>query len=153
MQNDDLKRDVISKDALRRVGDFKKSSAKTPYTLPENMDQLSEAVHHIFMDKNLEVSKVRPFFWLLVEAYVDRFQIYPFDIVKALFYYLESNDYPSDLMRDLVTKLEECYDKQYGEPMHKSTKLVCESDNLDHEVKELRESLKYAALVDEIEEA
>lgn len=143
----------LHSDVLMQVDEIKKSSTEVPCTLPVNMDQLSEAVHHILMDKHLEVSKVRPFFWSLVEAYVDRFQIYPFDIVKALFSYLESSDYPPDLMRDLVTKLEECYDKQYGEPMHKSTKLVCEGDCLDHEVKELRESLKYAALVDELEEA
>lgn len=143
----------LHSDVLMQVDEIKKSSTEVSCTLPVNMDQLSEAVHHILMDKHLEVSKVRPFFWSLVEAYVDRFQIYPFDIVKALFSYLESSDYPPDLMRDLVTKLEECYDKQYGEPMHKSTKLVCEGDCLDHEVKELRESLKYAALVDELEEA
>jgi hypothetical protein len=148
-----LHNDVLKRDPSKKVDETKRSSAKAPYSPPENMDQLSAAVHHILMDKHLEVSKVRPFFWSMVEAYVDRFQIYPFDIVKALFSYLESSDYPPDLMRDLVTKLEECYDRQYGEPMHKSTKLVCEGDCLDHEVKELRESLKYAALVDELEEA
>lgn len=136
-----------------QVDETKQSSAKASFSPPENMDQLSVAVHHILMDEHLEVSKVRPFFWSMVEAYVDRFQIYPFDIVKALFSYLESNDYPPDLMREIVKKLEESYDGQYGEPMHKSTQLVCEGDCLDHEVKELRASLKYAALVDELEEA
>ena len=153
MQSEVLKRNVAKRDALMQADDSQKSSAAASHPLPENMDQLAEAVHHILMDKHLEVSKVRPFFWSMVEAYVDRFQVYPFDIVKALFSYLESTDYPPDLMRELVTKLEECYDKQYGEPMHKSTELVCEGESLDHEVKELRESLKYAALVDELEEA
>jgi uncharacterized protein YdhG (YjbR/CyaY superfamily) len=132
---------------------IKKPSASVTYALPGNMDQLTVAVHRIMMDSHLEVSKVRPFFWSMVEAYVDRFQIYPFDIVKALFSFLETKDYPPELMRELVTKLEESYSKQYGEPMHKSTQLVCEGNCLDREVKELRESIKYAALVDELEEA
>jgi len=143
----------LHSEVLMQVDEIKKSSARASGTPPGNMDQLSEAVRRIMMDKHLEVSKVRPFYWKMVEAYIDRFHIYPFDIVKALFFYLESNDYPPDLMRELVTKLEESYAEQYGEPMRKSTKLVCEADSLDHEVKELRESLKYAALVDELEEA
>lgn len=151
--SDVLNRDATQQDALAQSDETRKSSARVPSTTPENMDQLSAAVHHILMDEHLEISKVRPFFWSMVEAYVDRFQIYPFDIVKALFCYLESNDYPPDLMRELVTKLEESYDRQYGEPMHKSTQLVCEGECLDHEVKELRASLKYAALVNELEEA
>lgn len=116
------------------------------------MDQVSDAVRKLLMDENLEVSKVRPFFWSMVEAYVDRFHIYPFDIVKATFSYLESENYPADEMRALVKKLEECYEQQFGEPMHKSTQLVCSGDGLDDEIKELRESIKYASLVGELEE-
>ena len=55
-------------------------------------------------------------------------------------------------MRDLVKKLEECYDQEHGEPMHKSTELVCSDDGLDGEIKELRESIKYASMVGELEE-
>lgn len=139
-------------DALTRVEETKPSSALSSNTTPENMDQLTDAARRLMMDSHLEVSKVRPFFWSLVEAYVDRFNIYPFDMVKALFSYLETNDYPPDLMRELVKKLEDTYALQYGEPMHKPV-VSTEEDNFDHEVKELRESLKYAALVDELEEA
>jgi len=100
-------------------------SSTDSFVPPENIDQLLEAVHDLMMNQHLEVSKVRPFFWSMVEIYIDRFDVYPFDVVKALFYYLESADYPADEMRALVKKLEECYDHEHGEPMHKSTELVC----------------------------
>lgn len=142
----------LERDTLIKVDDTKKSSTEAKYSQPVNMDQLTQLVQHVLMDKHLEVSKVRPFFWSMVEAYVDRFQRYPFDIVRALFSYLETNDYPPDLIRELVKKLEDCYETEYGEPINKSTQLVFEHDDLDYDVKELRESLKYAALVDEFEE-
>ncbi len=138
-------------DVSIQVDDMTESSAES-FVPPENVDQLIEAVHDLLMNQHLEVSKVRPFFWSMVETYIDRFDVYPFDVVKALFYYLESSDYPADEMRALVKKLEECYDHEYGEPMHKSTKLVCSDDGLDGEIKELRESIKYASMVGELEE-
>ncbi len=132
--------------------DEKAESSAESFVPPENVDQLIEAVHDLLINKHLEVSKVRPFFWSMVETYIDRFDVYPFDVVKALFYYLESADYPPDEMRSLVKKLEECYDQEHGESMHKSTKLVCSDDGLDGEIKELRESIKYASMVGELEE-
>ena len=42
-----------------------------------DLTQVGELAIELLNDKNLEVSKVRPFFWSLVEAYVDRFQLYP----------------------------------------------------------------------------
>lgn len=42
-----------------------------------DLTQLGELVGRLLKDESLEVSKVRPFFWSLVEAYVDRFQLYP----------------------------------------------------------------------------
>lgn len=135
-----------------QVDESHESSAGCAFTPPENLDQMSDAVRRLLMDSHLEVSKVRPFFWSMVEAYVDRFHMYPFDIVKAIFSYLESEDYPADEMRALVKKLEECYEQQFGEPMHKSTQLVCSDDGLDDEIKELRESIKYASMVGELEE-
>ena len=111
--------------------------------------QLGELASHRLNDKNLKVSKVRPFFWSLVETYVDRFQQYPFDIKKALFSHLELNDYPEDKVQELVKQLESQFEKTHGRPLRKSTQLVCQSDVLDDEIKELRDSLKYAALVAE----
>jgi hypothetical protein len=142
----------MQSEVLMQVDEAQESSTKRPFVPPENIDQLSDAVRDLLMSQHLEVSKVRPFFWSMVETYIDRFHIYPFDVVKALFYYLESADYPADEMRDLVKKLEECYDQQHGEPMHKSTQLVCGDDGLEDELKDLRESIKYASLVGELEE-
>jgi hypothetical protein len=135
-----------------RVDEDSESSAGSLF-VKKDMDHLSAAVCELLVDKNLEVSKVRPFFWSMVEVYVDRFHKYPFDIVKALFLYIEAEDYSADETRALVNKLEEHYERQYGEPMHKSTKLVCSDDGLDDEIKELRESIKYASMVGELEEA
>ena len=105
------------------------------------------------MDENLEVSKVRPFFWTLVEAYVERFQVFPFDAAKALFSYLELHNYPEEQMRDLVKQLETLYEKQHGRPMRESEQQPVTEDTraqtLDDEINELRETLKYAAIVGE----
>lgn len=139
-------------DASMQVDELHKSSSRAPLTSAKNLDQLAIAARELLMDKNLEVSKVRPFFWSMVEAYLDRFNIYPFDVVKALFSYIESEDYSADELQQLVKKLEEYYAQQYGEPMHKSTQLVSSDDSLDDEIKELRESIKYASLVGELEE-
>ena len=118
---------------------------------PKDLDQLAELVIARLNDKNLEVSKVRPFFWSLVEAYVDRFQLYPFDVSKVLFSHLELNDYPKDLVEKLVEQLETEYEKVHGRQLRKSTELAERKDVLGDEIKHLRDSLKYAAMVDKIE--
>ena len=124
-----------------------------------SLDDLSKMTRKMLMDKDLEVSKVRPFFWTLVETYVDRFQVFPFDAVKALFSYLELQDYPQDEMRELVRKLEKLDKKQHGssmrepesrpgpEPLPDTGEKAVRS--LDDEISELRETLKYAAIVGE----
>ncbi len=118
-----------------------------------SLDDLSKISRSMLMDENLEVSKVRPFFWNLVEAYVERFQVFPFDAGKALFSYLELQDYPEGQMRDLVNKLEMLYEKRYGQPMRESEQQLVTEDikfpTLDDEINELRETLKYAAIVGE----
>jgi hypothetical protein len=119
---------------------------------PENLTQLGDLAIQLLNDKNLEVSKVRPFFWSLVETYVDRFQLYPFDVKKALFSYLELIDYPEDTMLELVKQLESQFEKSHGRPLRKSTQQYCQPDALDEEIKGLRDSLRYAALVSESSE-
>ena len=122
----------------------------SPEKLSElDLEQLGKLAAQRLNDKNLEVSKVRPFFWSLVETYVDRFQLYPFDINKALFSYLELTDYPEDKVRDLVRQLESQFEQSHGRPLRKSTQMVCQNDVLDDEIKDLRDSLKYAAMVAE----
>ena len=117
-----------------------------------SLDDLSKISRNILMDKNLEASKVRAFFWNMVETYVDRFQVYPFDAIKALFSYLELHEYPEEQLRDLVEQLEKRYKKQYGRSMRESDQLPAGSEPgqlLDDEINELRETLKYAAIVGE----
>ena len=116
---------------------------------PEDLTHLGERAIKLLNDKNLEVSKVRPFFWSLVETYVDRFQLYPFDARKALFNSLELNNYPEDSVLQIVKQLESQFEKAHARPLRKSTQLVCQQDALDDEIKELRASLKYAAMVAE----
>lgn len=139
-------------EALVQAKNVEAHATERAFRAPDNLDQLSKAAHTLLMDKNLEVGKVRPFFWSMVETYVDRFQIYPFDVVKALFSYLESRDYPPEQMLELVKKLEQSYLQQHGKPMRKTAVKVNEDEERVDEVRELRESLKYAALVGELEE-
>lgn len=119
---------------------------------PKDLTQLGDLAIKLLNDKNLEVSKVRPFFWSLVEAYVDRFHLYPFDVNKALFSQLELNDYPEETILQLVKQLEAQFEKSHGRPLRKSTRLVSEQGALDDEIKELRDSIRYAAMVAEADE-
>jgi hypothetical protein len=119
--------------------------------IPKDLDQLGELAIELLNDKNLEVSKVRPFFWSLVEAYVDRFQLYPFDVSKVLFSHLELNDFPKDQIEKLVNQLESQYEKAHGRPLRKSAGPIERKDMMDEEMERLRDSLKYAAMVDKIE--
>lgn len=117
-----------------------------------SLDDLSTISRNLLMDKNLEVSKVRTFFWTMIETYVDRFQVFPFDAIKALFSYLELHEYPEEQLRDLVEQLEKRYKKQYGRSMRESDQLPAIGEHgqlLDDEISELRETLKYAAIVGE----
>ncbi len=112
-----------------------------------DLTQLGELAARLLNDKKLEVSKVRPFFWSLVETYVDRFQLYPFDVNKALFSHLELNDYPEETVRQLVKQLESQFEKTHGRPLRKPAQQLYQEGVLDDEIKELRDSLKYAAMV------
>ena len=114
-----------------------------------DLTQLGELVIKLLNDKNLEVSKVRPFFWSLVETYVDRFQFYPFDASKALLSHLELNDYPEEMIKQLVEQLESQFEKSHGRPLRQSPPRSAQQAVLDDEIKVLRDTLKYAAMVAE----
>ena len=116
-----------------------------------DLTQLGERAVKLLNDKNLKVSKVKPFFWSMVEAYVDRFQIYPFDINRALISYLELKNFPEDTVQELIEQLETRFEEVHGRPLRKPSQSVRKSSELDDEIKELRDSLKYAALVAESE--
>ena len=118
---------------------------------PDDLTQLGERAVKLLNDKNLKVSKVKPFFWSMVEAYVDRFEIYPFDINRALISYFELKNYPEEMMQDLIKQLETQFEEAHGRPLRKPSQSARKSSDLDDEIKELRDSLKYAALVAESE--
>ncbi len=114
-----------------------------------DLSQLGDLATTLLNDKYLEVSKVRPFFWSLVETYVDRFQFYPFDASKALFSHLELNDYPEETIQQLVEQLESKFEKSHGRPLRQSSQRLAQQAALDDEIKALRDTLKYAAMVAE----
>jgi hypothetical protein len=115
----------------------------------EDLSLLEKRVIKALKDKDLKVSKVRPFFWSLVETYVDRFNQYPFDMSKALISYLELNDYPEETVQHMVSELEKKFEQIHGRPLRKATEIVSHLDALDDEIRQLRDSLKYAAMVAE----
>mgnify|MGYP006921604155 CR=1 FL=1 len=116
---------------------------------PEDLTQLRDLAISLLNDKNLEVSKVRPFFWSLVETYVDRFHLYPFDVNKVLFSQLELNGYPEESILMLIKQLEARFEEVHDRPLRKTTPPLSEPGALDDEIKALRDSLKYAAMVAE----
>jgi hypothetical protein len=121
-------------------------------TRPDELTQLGERAVELLKDKDLKVGKVKPFFWSMVEAYVDRFQYYPFDIFRALISYFEVRDYPEDEMRKLIEKLESQFEEAHGRPLRKPLlpqQSTPQESGLDDEIKELRDSLRYAAMVAE----
>ena len=126
-------------------------SAGLRQSVLEHLDltQLGDLATELLNDENLEVSKVRPFFWSLVETYVDRFQFYPFDASKALFSHLELNDYPEETIKQLVEQLESQFEKSHGRPLSQSPRRLAQQAALDDEIKALRDTLKYAAMVAE----
>ncbi len=108
----------------------------------------------VLNDPNLEVSKVRPFFWSLVETYADRFRAYPFDTFKALYGYLEMRDFPKEEMEYMITMLEQAYEEHHGqlqvqkpEPEEPKPEIK-RFESVDEDIEELRDSLCYASLVD-----
>ena len=128
------------------------SQRRDVFSAPVNLDQLAGLAIGLLNEKNLEVSKVRPFFWSIVETYADRFEQYPFDVSKALFSYLELTDFPEDEIQQLVKQLETQFENTHGRPLRKSTQLLGKTDALDDEIKNLRDSIKFAAMVAEIDD-
>lgn len=150
---DNLMSEVLSKKLESLTGQTESQAASYTDYKHLSLDDLSQISRNMLMNKNLEASKVRPFVWALVEAYVERFQVFPFDASKALFSYLELHGYPEEQLRDLVKQLEKLYEKQYGRPVRESEQQFITEDiraqTLDDEISELRETLKYAAIVGE----
>ncbi len=121
--------------------------------LSNDLALLGEQVRTALKEDHLKVSEVHPFFWSLVETYADRFQQYPFDVNKALISYLELQEYPEVMVRELVDQLEVQFEKTHGRALRKPVMPQGGSSILDDEIKRLRGSLKYAAMVAESSES
>lgn len=117
---------------------------------PENISQLSQHAQHLLTRKDVEVSKLRPFFWSLVETYVDRFQQLPFDINRALFSHLESDGYPEHEVLMLIEQLKARYEDHHGKPLAEDVAAISGREQLDDEIRSLRDTLRYAAVVSDI---
>lgn len=155
MKRNSQKKNILNaKDKFSQIRESLSAPADLSEAKPDQLDltQLGELAIKLLNDKNLEVSKVRPFFWSLVEAYVDRFQLYPFDVSKVLFSHLELNDYPEKTVKKLVEKLESQFEQSHGRPLRKLSHLLSQQKVLDDEIQELRDSIKYAAMVAEGDE-
>ncbi len=150
---DDLMSRALSKQLESLTGQTKSRAVSDSDYNHLTLDDLSTISRSMLMDENLEVSKVRPFFWTMVEVYVERFQVFPFDAIKALFSYLELHEYPEEQLRNLINRLEKRYKKQYGSHVRELEQRPASDDTgtqaLDDEINELRETLKYAAIVGE----
>lgn len=141
----------LKNEVITSIQDHPRNRVDNTTTAPKNLDELTQLARTMLMQEQLEVSKVRPLFWSMIEIYVDRFQAFPFDVVKALHSYLELIDCSSEEMHDIVKNIEEMHVSRYGHPMKQATQLISEKDTLEEEIKELRDSLKYASMVDSIE--
>lgn len=136
-------------DATDKFGGTVHSGDSTSSEPTKDLTLLGEHVRAALQDENLKVSEVHPFFWSLVETYVDRFQQYPFDINKALISYLELQEYPEVVVRNLIDQLETQFENVHGRTLRKPPALQASDSVLDDEIKQLRNSLKYAAMVAE----
>lgn len=135
-----------SKSVLNAADKFGASRDDVPI---KDLVLLGEYMRVALNDEDLKVGEVHSFFWSMVETYVDRFQQYPFDINKALISYLELQEYPEEMVRQLVDQLEAQFEVIHGRPLREPTTQKSKSDALDEEINQLRGSLKYAAMVAE----
>jgi len=124
------------------------AQARSLKSAPQNISQLSLHAQHLLNKKDLEVSKIRPFFWSMVETYVDRFQQFPFDVNRALFSYLEDREFPEHEVRALIEQIKVQFEKHHGKPLFKPEEMAGH-EGLDDEIRRLRDTLKYAAVVSE----
>jgi len=128
--------------------DEKTSTLSEPVTVPGSLDQLGKIAQQLLNDKDLEVSKVRPFFWSLVETYVDRFQLYPFDVSKALFCHFELHAYPVEELTGLIEQLKQQYEKFHGHALYTTDRKPLPPPGKEDETDILKGCLQYAAMLD-----
>ena len=150
-----LKNEVLASIVNHRY-EYQDSRSEKKNTPPKNLDELTQLARTMLMEEPLEVSKVRPLFWSMVETHVDRFQVFPFDVTKALFSYLELKDYPADRMQKLITQLQEMYIEKHGEsskqdlPSDRIAKNFAVDDERSDE-DSMKDTLLFAAKLAELE--
>ena len=117
------------------------------------LDELVAATLSRLLDLDIDAGEAGLLLRRMIEAFVDRFRAYPFDVSEALTGYLALRDYPEEEMRELVKRLQKLYKKRYGVSMRKSGDRSFDNAagqlTLDDEISQLRETLKYAAIVGE----
>jgi len=153
INEDDLMPKALSKKLASLYDQADRQTDSRSDNTHQDLDDLSEVMRTMLMDENLDASRLGPFIWTMVETYVDRFQVFPFDPDKLLLDYIESLEYPEEKMRELIKRLEKLYRIKHGGPVHEPEQLSGWREELgqglDDEINELRETLKYAAIVGE----
>ena len=150
-----LKNEVLASIVNHRY-DYQDSRSGTNNTPPKNLDELTQLARTMLREEPLEVSKVRPLFWSMVETYVDRFQVFPFDATKAVFSYLELKDYPADEMQKLIMQLQQMYIEKHGEnskqrlPANRVSQHFAADDEITDE-DSMKDTLLFAARLAELE--
>jgi hypothetical protein len=153
MSSDVLMSETLSKMVASLNGLAEEQGTRSAGGSALSFDELSAMACSRMRDGNLDAGDIGPLLRNMVEAYVDRFQAFPFDVVETLFAYLALRDFPEEAMRGLVERLEQRYQKHYGVSLRKSGNPpvgnVAAQPTLDEEISQLRETLKYAAIAGE----
>jgi hypothetical protein len=124
------------------------ATGESPQPAPPNsFDDLLRAVRELLIDPRLDVSVVTPLIYSLLETYLDRFQIYPFDEVSLLLNRLELDGYPAHALRELISRIEHAYEQNHGDAIHDSPQALAMGDEFEG----LRQSIRYAAMMAEQE--
>lgn len=118
-----------------------------------SLDELAAMSCSALQDQSLQISEVRSFLRTLLETCVSRFPLYPFDVISTLFRYPEMQQVPEEELRGLVERLEAVCREQHGVPLREPGRQQvgeqAAAPTLDQEINQLRETLKYAAIVGE----
>lgn len=113
----------------------------------DSLDDLLRAARELLQDSRLDVGVVTPLICSLLDTFVDRYRVYPYDEVGLLLARLEQDGYPAQALRDLISRIEQAYEQYHGEGLSYPQRQAALAD----EFEDLRQSLKYAAMVAEQE--
>lgn len=153
MSNDALMSETLSRMVASLNDLAEEQGAQSTASNALSFDELAAMACGRVRDVNLDAGDIGPLLRNMVEAYVDRFQAFPFDVVDTLFADLALRDFPEETMRGLVERLEQRYQEQYSVSLRKSGNPpvgnAADQPTLDDEISQLRDTLKYAAIAGE----